>query len=1230
MQLLVMIVCLTGLAVWSAGDDIATPWIPDQDPVYPRLFFDPGEVRMLRQKAFTTHSHIARVIRGAVKTMMSKVKVYLPPVDHEVFTSRWNEVYGNNLGALAMYCVLFPDDRTALRFTIEYMDRMASYPRWHVRDAPNDEVPVAHSLTGFATAFDFLQPHLDPEIRLTYLDKIAQVTEEMYDRSHSRSWGLHYLHNHQATNMLALLTGALVARGHAPAADLWAGVALKAMERTMILLEHVVDGSLDEGVAYGSYTSRSLTQYVFLALRHFGIDHRNSTWLSEHFWFYYATVLPGYQRTVGIADSNYNWFYGPESQLVFLDRFVLQNGSGNWLALQIRQNRPHSGPMEHSSAHRWSTLHTEYIWYDAQLQPRPPAGHGVPHVHLFTDWGVVTYGGGLPKGVGNTFVSFKSGKLGGRAVFDIVHRGNYLPWINGWKSFNPGHEHPDHNSFTFAPNGHVLVSEALYGPKLTHLNNVLTFAPTPQNGCNVPWEGQLGECGQWLHWLSNDVGEMAGEIISASQHGKLLFVSGEAVGAYAPHLGLRSVYRSLMLLNPETLLVLDHVERIPGSPVQIASAFFHNLDMTYPLTSFLRDDGYNGATMDVSGELYGMFSFTPHGQKPNFTIQRFEQTAEFKTRWTQFANITFELKESSTRMAYVFYGPQVHIGHCVFQEVSKNGVRISLEINGGVLQVSICTAHQDPSARFNFLGFGGHALLQDAQQVTRFGLDSSPVQYGHDMNSNDSLYLLGMSASVMVGLSMGTALVLLAICCKLHLSFQQLVHFALIGATVVWVVELIALWLVCSRPLCGLIWDAPHTLLPVDQLHTQGLDGQSGIKGAEGIPRTLPTIVIASLPVSGAELLKHLFVDSTDIAYIGPSARLLFPSIVPGLPAPFIDACEWSLANARSGHFPQLQSWLQSFLQAPQQHLLKALPQFGRPRAGKDRRRLAMHFPAHVPPILHKHSKKAARENINNIHKSDNSSKVFESKSSVRKTRGRNKRRATTRGSVYIRALQEHFEKFPHSRVALSLWSGSWTLKLPFLRGVVGPGTRALLVVRDPRAWVHALLYGKKPNVYTRLQLSRHLQQLFQEAGTGRERCTIGSGYAFEYEALRHHVSEAGTSPVSLLAHLWFANTAAALRTSHQLSSRNFLLLRFEDLVEQPRETAQRLFRYFGLPLPPAALNQLLLATWSHGFPLPYEAVTARVAASMWKERMSRQDIQMVEDICLSLMNQLGYDKLME
>ncbi|KAA8583250.1 hypothetical protein FQN60_015796 [Etheostoma spectabile] len=324
---------------------------------HPMLYFSRGDVEALQYAATGTHRDMARRIREAGESMLEHPEMYLPPWSPAEFSARWNEVYGNNLGVLSMFCVLYPHRAGALDLVKDYMERMASQPSWLVKDAPWDEVPLAHSLVGFATAYDFLYEYLNKGQQERFLQVIGNASRLMYEKSYVRGWGFQYLHNHQPTNCVALLTGSLV---------------LSIMEKSMILLQDVTDGSLYEGVAYGTYTTRSLFQYMFLVQRHFAISHFDHPWLLKHFAFLYRTILPGFQRTVAIADSNYNWFYGPESQLVFLDRYVLRNGSGNWLADLIHQNRVMEGPGQAGKGQR----------YDPGLFPKPPSDFGTSQSQL--------------------------------------------------------------------------------------------------------------------------------------------------------------------------------------------------------------------------------------------------------------------------------------------------------------------------------------------------------------------------------------------------------------------------------------------------------------------------------------------------------------------------------------------------------------------------------------------------------------------------------------------------------------------------------------------------------------------------------------------------------------------------------------------------------------------------------------------------------------------------------
>ncbi|KAM4712734.1 dermatan-sulfate epimerase [Anableps anableps] len=629
---------------------------------HPMLYFGRGDVEELQYAAAGTHREMARRIREAGETMLEHPEEYLPPWSPAEFSARWNEVYGNNLGVLSIFCLLYPHRAGALDLAKTYMERMAAQPSWLVKDAPWDEVPLAHSLVGFATAYDFLYEYLNKGQQERFLQVIGNASRLMYEKSYVRGWGFQYLHNHQPTNCVALLTGSLVymTQGYLQEAYLWTKQVLSIMEKSMVLLQDVTDGSLYEGVAYGTYTTRSLFQYMFLVQRHFAIGHFSHPWLLKHFAFLYRTILPGFQRTVAIADSNYNWFYGPESQLVFLDRYVLRNGSGNWLAELIHQNRITEGPGQAGKGQRWCTLHTEFIWYDPGLNPKPPADFGTSQLLYFEDWGVVTYGSALPSGTNSSFLSFKSGKLGGRAIFDIVHNNKYKEWIKGWRNFNAGHEHPDQNSFTFAPNGVPFITEALYGPKYTLLNNVVLFGSSLSGSCFKPWAGQVTEAcdSKWLKYKVGLAGDAQGRVEAAIKREGMVFIRGEGHSAYNPELKIRTFQRNLLLLHPQLLLMVDHIHLDPESPTRAMSAFFHNTELPFQSTKV---DGVHGAFVTHGKENYKMFWMDDTNSSNKGMVGYWSYPRGYPYNGSNYVNVTMPLRYPHTRVAYIFFGPDLNV-----------------------------------------------------------------------------------------------------------------------------------------------------------------------------------------------------------------------------------------------------------------------------------------------------------------------------------------------------------------------------------------------------------------------------------------------------------------------------------------------------------------------------------------------------------------------------------------
>ncbi|XP_063773242.1 dermatan-sulfate epimerase isoform X3 [Pseudophryne corroboree] len=338
----------------------------------------------------------------------------------------------------------------------------------------------------------------------------------------------------------------------------------------------------------------------------------------------------------------------------------MRNGSGNWLAEQIQINRIQEGPGTPAKGQRWCTLHTEFLWYDASLPPTPPPDFGTPRLHIFEDWGVVTYGSSLPAEINRPFISFKSGKLGGRAIFDIVHKNKYKDWVKGWRNFNAGHEHPDQNSFTFAPNGFPFITEALYGPKYSFLNNVLMFSPSVSDCCFAPWEGQVTEdcTSKWLKYKHGEAADSHGRVVASMEKSGVVFIRGEGVSAYSPKLKLKSVQRNLVLLHPQLLLVVDHIHLDRSSSLDATTSFFHNVDMPFEETSI---DGVHGAILRHRDDLYKMYWMDDTGLSEKAVITSMNYPQGYPYNGTNYVNVTTRLRKPITRSIYLFIGPSVDV-----------------------------------------------------------------------------------------------------------------------------------------------------------------------------------------------------------------------------------------------------------------------------------------------------------------------------------------------------------------------------------------------------------------------------------------------------------------------------------------------------------------------------------------------------------------------------------------
>jgi len=860
------------------------------------LYFSFKDIPALRRKADTSASHIFKTIESAVTEMKANKLKYLPPRDILKFKAAWNEKYGNNLGVLAMYCVIRPEDFAALELALEYMERLANFSSWEVSATANDEMPISHTLVGFATAYDFLYNHLTMKQRELYFKRIRRTTLRNYERFKKAPWGQQHLQNHVLNNCVGILTAALIVRVHDPRANLWVHLITKHLNISMNLLTLIVDGSLDEGVPYSTYTSRSLTMFAFFAKRHMGLDYYLNKWFTQYFWFIYETVLPGFIETVGIADSNPHWFYGPESQLVFIDAFVMRNGYGNWLASRIRENRQTDGYLKQSFGQRWTTCHTEFIWYDPTVPEMAPDNANETALYLFSDWGVVTYG--AHAALGSTFLSFKSGYLHGRAINHALNYHMFDAIINGWDSLNPGHEHPDQNSFTFWPRGQPFISEGYYGSKFSFKNNVLMFAPSSLAKCFPPYEGQIGECYKWLDWFNPEASTIHGEIVASYDEDDYVFISGEAVGAYSDRLKLKSVYRTLLLVTPDVLLVVDHIETLPYSELKMMAAFFQMSSGN--LVVAVDDNSYPEAVLTRLDSQSRVIWRTSNNKKTEaFSQPVQDQSAPSGTRDSQYLNISVPLADDHiTRVAYVFAGPGPSVEPPQFTTNSSAGYTVQVKVDGIPYNLAVSTQHNNLTSRMTYLGHTGFATLTTGSSLaaTYFGYDKFKFPIlKHPNKLQKIIDVQQLQRSVDNHNMLTIFLVLTVVTCflvTLRLWYSRSTVNILLVLPMVVTVAAVLFILVMLHSISFL----PKVFVPPTGFQYEN--------------SAMPSVFISSLRWSGSEIVGELFAKSDDFVYAQVS-DLNIPTM---FSKQFINFCIWRNMSDQNG---LIVNWLYDHLTKP-------------------------------------------------------------------------------------------------------------------------------------------------------------------------------------------------------------------------------------------------------------------------------------------------------------------------
>lgn len=209
---------------------------------------------------------------------------------------------------------------------------------------------------------------------------------------------------------------------------------------------------------------------------------------------------------------------------------------------------------------------------------------------------------------------------------------------------------------------------------------------------------------------------------------------------------------------------------------------------------------------------------------------------------------------------------------------------------------------------------------------------------------------------------------------------------------------------------------------------------------------------------------------------------------------------------------------------------------------------------------------------------------------------------------------------------SVRLGDPGWSMKFSWLRKVVGSRMRAIIVVRDPRGWVNSWL--------REMRADRTLHDAVHESVDAIANIKFYtkkmSHFADEFQEI-HRIAleyENDTSgDIAFLSYLWATQLRATFRRNYYLPKEAIHYVHFEDLINKPKKTAQRLFQFIGVPLSPAAEHRVLTAVKTAQFSLgrSREVVGARTVTA-WERELSSKDAHRIKDICAKVMGLLRYD----
>ena len=463
----------------------------------------------------------------------------LPPAEHPSDSITYIGTAALNLGL----AYLLSGDSAYLDTAREWIKVAIAYPHWGKERMPDHDLDAAWLLFGLGLAYDWLKHSLPDQERGALRDKLAWQGRQLYDfalASEGSWWSSAYWQNHNWICYGGLAAAAYALQDELEAAGSWAGRARDNFVQALAYMPE--DGSNYEGPVYWRYGFIWFLIYADLLRQETGEDLHDCGFLRHAFFYRLYLSGPNLIDTANFGDCHDR--RSAHSAAVYARLAHLYDiGEAQWLYQHFYRSCEwqREGQEGLVKPGLWAESGLEFLWYDPLVAETRL--DDLPLQRLFPDLGLLSMRSGWQPDA--AMLAFKCGPPNGAKAW---HSGHALNEARGWHTLNPGHDHPDANSFILIQgDDYIAVDDGYAKSKLSANHSTLL----------VDGRGQYAE-GSYNAF--RDLDESWGARLEATlASGDLLYARGEAARAYDPSLRLRQFTRETLFLAGEAVVIRDTV-----------------------------------------------------------------------------------------------------------------------------------------------------------------------------------------------------------------------------------------------------------------------------------------------------------------------------------------------------------------------------------------------------------------------------------------------------------------------------------------------------------------------------------------------------------------------------------------------------------------------------------------------------------------------------------------------